>query len=140
MKNRIALWDVLAAARRAGSLDSSIVTSSLEPNDFRRFFGSHPRIRLVCFNGKKAAHLYRRVVLPSLGTEFANARYENLPSTSPAHAAMSFEGKLARWTIIRSQLETNNRLRRSVRDKVPVSNSQRPAAEPGRQLLKGVAK
>ncbi|MGH8679126.1 MAG: DNA-deoxyinosine glycosylase [Burkholderiales bacterium] len=112
-KNRVALWDVLAAARRPGSLDSSIVTSSLEPNDFRRFFRSHPRVRLVCFNGKKAADLYRRVVLPSLGTEFANIRYENLPSTSPAHAAMSFEKKLARWTIVRSQLGSNNRLQRS---------------------------
>lgn len=102
-RNRIALWDVLAAARRPGSLDSSIVASSLEPNDFRRFFRSHPRVRLVCFNGKKAADLYRRVVLPSLGTEAALTRYESLPSTSPAHAAMSFGRKLARWRIVRGQ-------------------------------------
>jgi double-stranded uracil-DNA glycosylase len=100
-KNRIALWDVAAAARRPGSLDSSIVGASVVVNDFRRFFRTHPRIRLVCFNGAKAADLYRRRVLPMLGSEFPGMRYKRLPSTSPAHAALSFDRKLARWRLIR---------------------------------------
>jgi double-stranded uracil-DNA glycosylase len=99
--NRIALWDVAARARRPGSLDSSIVGKSVVVNDFRRFFGSHPRIRLVCFNGAKAAELYRRRVLPMLGSEFPGIRYRRLPSTSPAHAAMPFGRKLARWRLVR---------------------------------------
>jgi TDG/mug DNA glycosylase family protein len=100
-KNRIALWDVAAAAHRPGSLDSSIVGKSVVVNDFRRFFRTHPRIRLVCFNGAKAAALYRRRGLPMLGSEYPGIRYQRLPSTSPAHAAMSFDRKLARWRLVR---------------------------------------
>jgi TDG/mug DNA glycosylase family protein len=100
-KNHIALWDVLAAAERPGSLDSSIVQASALANDFAKFFRAHPRIRRVFFNGRKAEELYRRFVLPRLGAEFAYIRYEGLPSTSPAHAGMTFAKKLDRWLSIK---------------------------------------
>ena len=96
----IALWDVLAAAERPGSLDSSIVHASARANDFAAFFRSHPHIRRVFFNGRKAGELYRRLVLPRL-PEFAGLVYDDLPSTSPAHAGMSFAEKLDRWTRIK---------------------------------------
>ena len=83
--NRIALWDVLAAAERPGSLDSSIVQRSARVNDFAAFFRAHPRIRRVFFNGRKAEEMYRRFV--KLGPEFAHIQYQCLPSTSPAHAS-----------------------------------------------------
>jgi len=98
--NRIALWDVLAAAERPGSLDSSIVHASALANDFEKFFRAHPRIRRVFFNGRKAEEIFRRRVLPKLGEEFAGIRYECLPSTSPAHAGMPFAEKLERWKRI----------------------------------------
>lgn len=98
--NRIALWDVLAAAQRPGSLDSSIVHASATVNDFETFFRSHPQIRRVFFNGRKAEELFRRHALPKLGSEFAGIRYESLPSTSPAHAGMTFAKKLGRWRKI----------------------------------------
>ena len=97
----VALWDVCAAAQRPGSLDAAIVHASVVPNDFAAFLESHPRIRLVCFNGAKAAELYRRLVLPALPASPHPIRYETLPSTSPAHASMRFEEKLARWSIVR---------------------------------------
>ncbi|HEX6637913.1 MAG TPA: DNA-deoxyinosine glycosylase [Steroidobacteraceae bacterium] len=100
--HRIALWDVLAAAERPGSLDSSIVHVSARANDFAAFFRAHPQIRRVFFNGRKAADLYRRFVLPRLGSEFEELRYECLPSTSPAHAGMTFARKLEHWARIRS--------------------------------------
>jgi TDG/mug DNA glycosylase family protein len=100
-KNCIALWDVLAAAERPGSLDSSIVHASALANDFAKFFRAHPRIRRVFFNGRKAEEMYRRFVLPGLGEEFACIRYESLPSTSPAHAGMTFAKKLDRWRRIK---------------------------------------
>ncbi|MBN1239821.1 MAG: DNA-deoxyinosine glycosylase [Gammaproteobacteria bacterium] len=93
----IALWDVLAAGERRGSLDSAIVTSTIEVNDFHSFFALHRGIRLVCFNGRKAADLYRRYVLPTLPSAAAELDARLLPSTSPAHAARSFEQKLALW-------------------------------------------
>src|ERR1700683_4602601 len=48
---RIALWDVLHACVRNGSLDSAIETGSRVPNAFASFFKRHPEISLVCFNG-----------------------------------------------------------------------------------------
>jgi TDG/mug DNA glycosylase family protein len=103
--HRIALWDVLAAAERPGSLDSSIVHATAHANDFEEFFRSHPRIRRVFFNGRKAEEMYGRFVLPGLAPEFAGLRYECLPSTSPAHAGMTFAEKLVRWRRIQESRE-----------------------------------
>jgi hypoxanthine-DNA glycosylase len=94
---RIAVWDVLAAGERAGSLDSSIVRASMVVNDFAGFFAAHARIEAVFCNGGTAAELYRRRVLPTLAARFAELPVERLPSTSPAHASLRFEQKLARW-------------------------------------------
>ena len=103
--NRIALWDVLAAAERPGSLDSSIVHASALANDFAAFFRAHPRIRRVFFNGRKAEQMYRRFALPKIGPDFPHIRYECLPSTSPAHAGMTFAKKLGRWRRIKERQE-----------------------------------
>jgi TDG/mug DNA glycosylase family protein len=100
LRNGIALWDVCAAAQRPGSLDTSIVHSSVVPNDLAAFIESHRGIGLICFNGSKAADLYRRLVLPGLPTKGRPIRYVTLPSTSPAHAAMPFEEKLTRWAEV----------------------------------------
>ncbi len=97
----IALWDVVASAERPGSLDSAIVGSSVTVNDFRGLFETHRKIELVCFNGAKAAELYERRVLPALNGDFAHIRYERLPSTSPAHAAMHYREKLERWSVVK---------------------------------------
>jgi hypoxanthine-DNA glycosylase len=88
---------VCAAAQRPGSLDAAIVHASVVPNDFAAFIESHPDIDLICFNGGKAADLYRRLVLPSLPRAI---RTETLPSTSPAHAAMTYADKQARWAAV----------------------------------------
>jgi hypoxanthine-DNA glycosylase len=94
----VALWDVLAAGERAGSLDSAIVGSSVVVNDFAAFFAVHTRLQLICFNGAKAAEMYRRHVLPELPAAAAGLEVKQLPSTSPAHASRSFAEKLARWS------------------------------------------
>lgn len=100
VQNGIALWDVCAAAQRPGSLDAAIVHSSVVPNELAAFLENHPGVGLVCFNGGKAAELYRRLVLPCLPDTLRAIRYETLPSTSPAHAAMPFEEKLTRWAAV----------------------------------------
>jgi hypoxanthine-DNA glycosylase len=93
----IALWDVCAAARRAGSLDADIEPDSIVVNDFAAFFVAHPSIGRVAFNGRTAAALYRRRVLPALAPVAASLPLVELPSTSPAHAAMTLAEKTRRW-------------------------------------------
>jgi hypoxanthine-DNA glycosylase len=96
-RHGIALWDVIAAARRPGSLDAAIERDGLVVNDFATFHARHPRIDRICCNGATAAALYRRWVVPTLPAPLAALPLLQLPSTSPAHAAMSFEAKQARW-------------------------------------------
>lgn len=97
--NGIALWDVLESCTRATSLDSDIDEASIVVNDFETFFREHPRIDTVCFNGAKAESCHRRYVLPGL-TGVRAFRYHRLPSTSPAHAAMSVDDKFAAWRAV----------------------------------------
>jgi hypoxanthine-DNA glycosylase len=96
---RVALWDVLAAATRSGSLDADIADDAIQ-NNFRAFFHAHPHIRLIALNGTTAAKLYERRVLPTLTDAQRAIARETLPSTSPAHAGLSFVEKQARWSIV----------------------------------------
>jgi TDG/mug DNA glycosylase family protein len=97
--HRVALWDVLAAATRSGSLDAAIAGDAIA-NNFRAFYNAHPNIKLICFNGATAARLYERHVLPTLvETQHALPR-TTLPSTSSAHAGLSLAKKAERWSII----------------------------------------
>lgn len=91
----IAVWDVLSSSVRPGSLDADIDMNSAVPNDFEHFFARHEDIRLVCFNGRKAQQIFQRRVQPSLSEP--GPGFALLPSTSPAHAALTFEEKLATW-------------------------------------------
>jgi len=97
--NHIALWDVIEACHRPGSLDSAISEDGMATNDFQNFFKQHPLITHVYFNGQKAASLYKKKVLPSLTGHY---EYNVLPSTSPAHAAKSYTAKLEAWSVIRT--------------------------------------
>jgi len=91
--HHIALWDVCAEAERQGALDSAIKAPKV--NDFASFFASHPAIARVCFNGQTAAKLFHKLVpVPGIPTHLI---FTTLPSTSPAHASLRYEGKLARW-------------------------------------------
>lgn len=104
----IAVWDVLRSAARPGSMDASIDLASATANDFATFYRRHPGLVLVCFNGKKAAHLYERLVaVPGTGTIAATGNFEmkTLPSTSPAYAAMSYAEKLGHWSVVRQATE-----------------------------------
>jgi TDG/mug DNA glycosylase family protein len=96
----IAVWDVLQAGEREGSLDSAIVPASIVVNDFNAFFERHRHVRSICFNGNTAARLFKRRVLPGLGAEWAALERHLLPSTSPAHASLRFEQKLERWAAV----------------------------------------
>ncbi len=99
IEHRIALWDVLAAATRSGSLDAAIGKDAI-PNNFRAFFRVHPDIRLIGFNGATAAKLYERHVLPTVPEAQRLIARAILPSTSAAHAALPLARKAARWSVL----------------------------------------
>lgn len=92
----IALWDVLSSCERDSSMDAHIRNEAA--NDFAQFFTVHPHIRNVYFNGSKAQQCFQKLVqgkqqLPQLSLH-------RLPSTSPAHAGLCFEEKLAAWKCL----------------------------------------
>ena len=99
---RIALWDVLQSCTRVGSLDAKIDTGSITVNDFQNFFNTHDKIHTVFFNGAKAESAYRQYVLPVVGD--VPVSYMRLPSTSPAHASLSYNQKLQAWQAVLDSL------------------------------------
>lgn len=89
---RIAVWDVLKLCLRKGSLDADIREEV--PNDFAGFFARYPRIRRIGLNGGKAAAAFRKYAAAHMP---AGAAAIVLPSTSPAHAALSLTAKQDAW-------------------------------------------
>ncbi len=100
VQNRIALWDVLHACQREGSLDSSIRDESIRVNDFESLFGLAPGIHHVFFNGARAEKEYMKRVLPALKDVDRTIKYQRLVSTSPAMAMMTREQKLEEWRVV----------------------------------------
>jgi TDG/mug DNA glycosylase family protein len=96
LANQIAVWDVLEACIREGSLDSAIEQEV--PNDINSFLKLHPSITHIFFNGQKAAAFFKKHI--KLDKEYL---LTTLPSTSPANAGKSFEKKLDEWSCIKQQ-------------------------------------
>lgn len=106
----IALWDVLHSSVRPGSMDAAIDQSTATPNDFQTFFDDHPMLELLCFNGKKAAQLYARLVAAQGIANIDGLEYKTMPSTSPAYASMQYDEKVRQWSAIRRSAGDNRRL------------------------------
>lgn len=83
LRNRIAIWDVLAGCEIAGADDSSIRNPI--PNDMNVIL-ERANIKAIFATGTKAAQLYRRHCQPKTGIEVIC-----LPSTSPANCRISYE-------------------------------------------------
>jgi G:T/U-mismatch repair DNA glycosylase len=62
----------------------------------------------VFFNGGKPETAFRRHVLPTLSDD--RRTFHRLPSTSPAHAAMTLEAKLKAWSVVQEVLDHRERL------------------------------
>lgn len=86
----VALWDVVSAGKRPGSLDSNI--SEVIPNDIAGVVERYPSLQLICCNGGKAYDLLKRH-FPQLWSR-AGLCVCKLPSTSPAAARCSYQNKL----------------------------------------------
>jgi double-stranded uracil-DNA glycosylase len=97
IENQVAVWDVLKACQRKGSLDKHIDPVTIIANDFNSFFEQHSTIQQIFFNGTKAEQFFTQHVLPALDYSVTHISRQRLPSTSPAHAAMGYKQKLHVW-------------------------------------------
>ncbi|UAL11914.1 DNA-deoxyinosine glycosylase [Caulobacter segnis] len=91
----VGLWDVIAEAERPGSLDAAIRDPAA--NDLLALVETLPALRVVAFNGGTAAKLGERLIggrIPTIA----------LPSSSPAHAARTFEHKAQAWAALKNPL------------------------------------
>ena len=84
----VGLWDVYASCEREGSLDANI--HNAQPNDLQSLLHRCPALRAIAHNGGESFKHAKR-------TQALGLSVYRLPSTSPAHAAWSFERKLAAW-------------------------------------------
>lgn len=89
LRNRIALWDVIASCDIEGSSDSSI--KNVVPNNINNILNT-AKIEKIFVNGKTAEKYYKKYILPVTGVEAIC-----LPSTSPANAAFSLERLIDEW-------------------------------------------
>lgn len=92
LKNRIAVWDVIASCTIHGSSDSSI--QDVVPNDVNRILKEAP-IEHIFTNGNKSYEMYRKYLLP-----VTNIPAVKLPSSSPANAAWSLPRLIEAWKVI----------------------------------------
>ena len=99
----IGLWDVISTCTRAGSLDSAI--KQAEPNDFKTLIENYSSLRAICFNGQKSFSIFAKYFISKRSElylpELENIALHKLPSTSPAHASISYDDKLTSWSVIK---------------------------------------
>lgn len=91
----VALWDIVADARRAGSLDAAI--EDARHNEVLDLILKR-RIKAVFFNGRLARAMFER----RFGTPPVPAFL--LPSSSPAYASLPLAAKARGWRRIRAYL------------------------------------
>ena len=95
LRRGVGLWDTVATARRAGSLDGAL--REVARNPLRSLAARLPRLSAVAFNGATAAKLGRRE-LAGTGLTLVD-----LPSSSPAFT-QPFAAKAERWAVLRQLL------------------------------------
>jgi len=96
-QHRVGLWDVVAEARRDGSLDSNI--KDHQGNDLIGLIATLPELKAIAFNGGTAA----KIGIKALGEHADRHTIVNLPSSSPAYT-LGYAEKLVRWLGLREWL------------------------------------
>lgn len=96
LKNRVALWDVIASCEISGSSDSSI--KNVTSNNLSQIIDKG-KIKRIFVNGKTAEKYYNKYTRDKIGMEAVC-----LPSTSPANAAWNMEKLIKAWSVIADRL------------------------------------
>lgn len=94
MDRRIGLWDVIASARRQGSLDQAI--REAQHNSVDRLREDFPQLKAIGFNGATAAAAGRKL----LGPAPVSLALIDLPSSSAANTRPFLE-KAADWSVLK---------------------------------------
>ncbi len=89
LRHQIGLWDAVRSAEREGSLDAAM--RAIESTDLPLLVSRLPELQAVAFNGRKSEAIGR----PQL--DDMSVETIALPSSSPAHAAMTFAQKAEEW-------------------------------------------
>lgn len=93
---KVGLWDVIRSAERHTSSDSQI--REAEAHDLAALVADLRDLRMVAFNGGKAAAIGRKQLPPRDGVAIVD-----LPSSSAAHT-IGFTAKRDRWLALRGAL------------------------------------
>lgn len=96
LRNKIAVWDVLAGCEIKGADDSSIKNPSV--NDMNVIL-EHADIQAIFTTGTKAGQLYKRYCYEKTGRAAII-----LPSTSPANCRTSYEELFQAYLILKDYL------------------------------------
>jgi len=96
--HRVGVWDVIAQAERAGSLDSAIRGHA--PNPLVDLVRTLPQLRAIGFNGGTSARIGRGQLE---GAGHAVTLLD-LPSSSPAYT-LAFEDKRRAWSCLAAALD-----------------------------------
>jgi hypoxanthine-DNA glycosylase len=91
----VALWDVIATARRVGSSDAAIQDEVA--NDLATLVRSLPQLRAIAFNGGKAAAIGRLLLAGE------PVSLVDLPSSSPLHT-IGLAAKQSAWSALADYL------------------------------------
>lgn len=93
---KVGLWDVIRSAERHTSSDSHI--REAEAHDLAALVAGLPDLRMIAFNGGKAAAIGRKQLPPTESVALVD-----LPSSSAAHT-IGFDAKRDRWLTLRTAL------------------------------------
>lgn len=96
--HRIALWDVLQSCSRPTAMDADITEP--QPNAIPQLIKQYPNIKAIFINGRTAFNFFEKW----FGGKIRRPHYY-LPSSSPAHAAMSLPKKIEKWSYVKTYLE-----------------------------------
>lgn len=99
VKKHIALWDTYGSLTRRENNSSDANLGDLVPNDIAELLIRYPGIEHIFCAGRKS--------YDGLLKHFKNlgVNVTLLPSTSPAYAAMGFNEKLQKYSVVKDLLE-----------------------------------
>ena len=97
-ERRIGLWDVIASAKRSGSLDQSI--REVQHNRIEHLLRDYPHLRAIAFNGSTASAVGRKLI----GDPPDHVILLDLPSSSAANTR-PFAQKAKLWSELTKFVE-----------------------------------